>query len=230
MIFHALCHTCKHQHAIDFDPRVGPGSAFSDWTVKHAGHDIDFRWPGRTAKTDPVFASQWAHYLHNADVKVAYAASADYTITLASLASSSTFVAGQESTWISNASNKYLDYLISGKITTGTSPTANTFIRVYVLGSLKDTPTYPDVFDGTDSAETVTNTNILAAMPLGFEGPVASTSNIGYPVHPFSCAMLFGGAVPNSHGLFVTHNTGVALNSTGGNHVLSYTPIYATVT
>src|SRR3990172_6975931 len=35
-----------------------------------------------------------------------------------------------------------------------TTPTASTFIEVHAVGAINDTPTYPDVFDGTDSAQT----------------------------------------------------------------------------
>ena len=91
------------------------------------------------------------------------AASAAYTITLASLATSSTLVAGRESTSVSNTTNLYLDYGIAGLITVGTTPTVNTIIEVWAYGSLNDTPTYPDVFDGTDSAETVTSVAIKQA-------------------------------------------------------------------
>ena len=42
-----------------------------------------------------------------------------------------------------------------------------------------------------------------------------------YPV-----AALFGGTLPAKFVVFVTHNTAVNLNSTGGNHVISITPVY----
>ena len=38
----------------------------------------------------------------------------------------------------------------------------------------------------------------------------------------------FGGVVPKNHGLFVTHDTAVNLNSTAGNHSFSYTGVYGT--
>jgi hypothetical protein len=41
-------------------------------------------------------------------------------------------------------------------------------------------------------------------------------------------ALLFGGVVPRKFVVFVTHNTGVALNATAGNHVIAITPVYAT--
>lgn len=225
----ALCHTCAHQHAIEFDPLAGPGAAFADWLNRHPQHEIDFAYPRRNPARDRR-AESWQGYLHNADVKVAYGSSAAFTITLASLATSATFVAGRESTAVSNTTNKYLDYLVGGKITVGTTPTANTAIRIYGYGSIDDTPTYIDVLDGTDSAETFPNVQVLESLPLiAVLSVVATTSDIPYWASPTSMALRFGGQMPKNFGLFVSHNTGVNLHATGGNHVLSYTGVYATV-
>lgn len=166
-----------------------------------------------------------------ADIKTAYGASAALTITLASLATSSTLVAGRESTAIDNTSNKYLDALVGGKITTGTAPTTAKSILVYVYASLNDTPLYPDVFDGTDSVETVTSTDIRnASLVLAAAMTTDATSDRTYWVRPFSVANCFGGVMPKFWGVFVTHDTAVNLNATGSNHALYYTPVYETVT
>jgi hypothetical protein len=166
-----------------------------------------------------------------ADVKIAYGSSAAMTITLASLATSSTRVAGRESTAINNTSNKYLDYLVAGKVTTGTSPTDAKQIDVWVYASFEDTPTYPDVFDGTDSDETATSAGVLAgALVLAASISTNNTSDRTYWVVPFSVASLFGGRCPKYFGVFVTHDTGVNLNSTGGNQAFWTTPVYETVT
>ena len=67
---------------------------------------------------------------------------------------------------------------------------------------------------------------MLYALKLGASITVpAATSDVAYPVQPFSVAQLFGGIMPQFWGLFVAHNTGVNLNATGGNHVLNYTGI-----
>src|SRR3990167_8212117 len=227
----ALCHPCRHQHNIDFDPAKGPNSAFADWIAKHPEHLIDFTWPERTQKApQPSEDASWLYYAHNADVKVAYAASAAYTIPLASLATDANLLVGREATAASNATNKYLDYLIGGKITTATTPTADKQIEVYAVGAINDTPTYPDVFDGTDSAETVTNSYVkqAACKPLAILG-VTSSSDVGYSFGPTSLALRFGGN-PTAHVLFVVHNTAVNLNATGSNHEIKHTGLYATST
>jgi len=167
-----------------------------------------------------------------ADVKLVYGSWAAVTISLASLATSSTFVAGRESTAIDNTSLLALDYLLSvEKITVGTTPTAGTEIRVYVAG-LVGSAVWPDVLDGTDSAETFTTASILdsSCVLAGRMVCSATTSNVAFPFHPISVASLFGGVCPSKFVVFVAHNTGVNLNSTAGNHVINVLPIYETVT
>lgn len=149
-----------------------------------------------------------------------YAAAAAITMDLANLASSSTFVAGRESSQVDNTSNKYLDAIVRGAISVGTTPTANTEIRVYVWGALVSLATTPiDVLDGTDSAETLTNTGILAALRLAATISVyATTSDVAYPIPAFSVAQALGLAeLPPFWGLFVTHNTGVNLRNNAVN-------------
>lgn len=166
-----------------------------------------------------------------ANVKLAHAASSALTITLASLGTSSTFVAGRESNEVDNSSNLYLDYLIGGKITVGTGPTANTSILVQIIGLLDDAPVWPDVFDGTDSAETVSTTGTLGSIAKVAAAILceATTSDQTRWFGPVSIASLFGGVLPKKFVVFVSHNTGVNLNSTGSNHAIYITPVYATV-
>lgn len=154
---------------------------------------------------------------------ISYAGSwTDYTITLASLASDSNLLAGRESTAVSNTTNLFIDYHIGGLITTGTSPTDERNIEVWVYANVGGATTYLDVLDGTDSNETITSEDIKHAMlQLAAVLPTDSTSDRTYNFGPLSLVSLFG-HVPENHGLFVVHDTGVNLNSTGSNHKLSY--------
>jgi hypothetical protein len=165
-----------------------------------------------------------------ADVKENYPAASDITITLASLASDTNLLAGRESTALDNSSNLYLDYLVSGKITTGTSPTTARSIQVWAVGSWDGT-TWPDVFDGTDSTETITSANHKNSI-CRFIAEMATdaTSDRVYHFGPVSLASAFGGVMPVKVVFFVTHNTAVALNSTAGNHQIRIQPYYETVT
>lgn len=162
-----------------------------------------------------------------ATTTVNYSANTTITMDLASLATSATFVAGRESTQIDNTSNKYIDCLVSGFVSVGTTPTANTTIAIYVYGADTSLATTAlDTLDGTDSAETLTNTGILNALRLGASVAVpAATSDVQYIVLPFSVATLFGGVMPKYWGLFVTHNTGVNLRSTNNTNQFDFVGI-----
>jgi hypothetical protein len=164
-----------------------------------------------------------------ADIKQAYGTATDATITLASLASDTNLLAGRESAEVVNTSTLALDYLVSGKITSGTSPTASRQIEVWAIGSWDGT-NWPDVFDGTESAETITSADIKASVcRLVAVMATSATSNVTYHFGPVSIASAFGGVCPPKFVLFVVHNTAVALNATAGNHQIRLLPCYETV-
>lgn len=169
-----------------------------------------------------------------ADTKVAYAASSDLTITIASLATSSTLVAGQQSTSVDNTSGKYLDYLVSSKITNGTTPTVNTLIEVWAIPKRNDTE-WPDTFGATNAARTVTSRGQLQnyGKLVAQHNVIANTSNNPWEVSNVSLCQALGvpfGASPKEWVLWVVHSTVAALNSTGTNHKISITPVYLTTT
>lgn len=231
----ALCHTCRHQHDIDFDPAKGPGAAFSDWLTKHPGelHDVDFTWPERSGKViQEQDDRKWMSYIHNANVSPNYAATVSPTITLASLAASSTLLSGRESGAISNTVNKYLDFLLAGHYRTGSANLQAGAIRTTVVGSRDDTPNWPDVFDGTDSAEAVS----AQAVYDNVCRIVAETSTDAvqrtWPFGPVALAGFFGGVPPTAFVLFISHSAHTATNvwsATEADHTLRLTGIGATV-
>lgn len=231
----AYCHTCKHRHKIDVHPDEF-GSATMQWEYKHRGHDFEFLSPSRTIEKnfDDLIYNQagrgpwWLDYKHNADIKMAYAADAAFTIDLANLSSSSTWVAGREATSVDNTSNKYLDYFITGKFVSGTSPTSGE-ARIYAIMPQEDTPTWPDVFDGTDSAETVTNTSILDRLPLIWTGGNSTTTNVTYPIiNALTLAQVFG-ICPYMFTIFFTHSQVAALyNNAANTNQIFYKGVYAT--
>jgi len=213
------CWTCEIAHALPTNFAQALASA-EGFFLRHEGHTVDwFEYDG--------LAGLWHS---NADVKPAYASSAAYTITIASLATSATLVIGREGTAVSNTSNLYDDYLVGGKIMTGTSPTVDKEIEISVYGSYADAPTYPDVLDGTDSAETFASINAKRAAVAVIERLfVDATSNVSYAFNPRGIKQAFGGYVPKNHGIFLAHNTAVNLHATGGNHEIIYQGCYNTV-
>lgn len=164
-----------------------------------------------------------------ADLKLAYGTASDVTITLASMATDTNLLTGRESAVIDNSANLFLDYLVSGKITAGTSPTAARSIEVWAVGSWDGT-NWPDVFDGTESAETITSADIKASVCRFVAAmATANTTDRTYHFGPVSLAAAFGGVLPPKVVLFVTHSTGVNLNSTAGNHQIRLQPVFQTV-
>ncbi len=83
--------------------------------------------------------------------------------------------------------------------------------------------------DGTDSAETWTSENVRnAGGKLLLSILVDSTSDRSYDFAGLSVAALFGW-LPGEYVVFVSHDTAVNLNATGGNHEIYYDRIQATV-
>lgn len=151
---------------------------------------------------------------------IAYITSASVFSTdaiLDSLASSSTWLAGYESPTIDNSSTLFLDVALAGRFKANNSaPTAGQ-IRVYV-GALLDDSKYPDVFDGTESAETVTSADIRDSILK--QAAIITTDATANRVYEFalvSIAQLFGGIMPRKWFVFVTHSMVTALNATANN-------------
>lgn len=167
------------------------------------------------------------------NIKIAYPSTSSLTITLASLASDASLLAGEQSDAVSNTSNLYLDYLVAGKITTGTSPTTGKQIEVWAYAQESDgggTPVYPDAITGSNGGATFTSLDIkYASMALIALLNTDSNSNRTYWFKPTSIRSAFGGVVPPKWGIFVVHNTGVALNATGSNQAIYAQPSYLTV-
>ncbi len=161
--------------------------------------------------------------------KINYATASDLSMTLASLASDTNLLAGQESSAVDNTVDGRRDYWVSGKVMTGTSPTASRSIQVWAVGSWDGT-NWPTVFDGTNSAETIPLAEIKNAVcKFVAEMATTSTSNQQYDFGPVLVSSVFGGDIPPKFVLFITHNTGVALNATAGNHQIRVQPVYDTV-
>lgn len=161
------------------------------------------------------------------DIKQKYPSSntAALNITLASLASSSTLIAGNQSDIIDNSSNLDLDHLVSGMFKLGTSPTAAKLIEVWAfapISILSGTSTYPDTLTASAGSRTLTSLNGKAVMMVQLWSiSIEATNGQVYYMPPTSIARAFGD-MPQSWGVFVTQNTGVALDSTSGNHGIWY--------
>jgi len=166
------------------------------------------------------------------DIQLQYAASSNLVVTnLHGLASSQTWVGGWESAAIDNTSNLYLDYLVSGKFVVEGANNQVGQIRVYVVAMLDDS-TWPDVFDGTESAETVTTTSIRDQVcKMGANVAVTADAAATYYFGPFSVANLFGGFCPAKFVVFITGNptttTTAGLESTDTPNQVTIKPVFS---
>lgn len=159
------------------------------------------------------------------DIKLKYPASnADttaFTITLTGLATSSTLVAGRESTAVVNTTNLDADSCVSGLITVGTSPTGGVIeVRGYApLKIASGTATWGKV-TGSDAAVTFDSRNqIISGTVLLWATNVDTTSDRPYYMPPTNILQAFGW-IPPQFGLVVVHSTGVNLNATAANQYL----------
>lgn len=157
-----------------------------------------------------------------------YGTSTTITAAIASLVSDTNLLAGIESSVIDNTSDGFEDIIVSGKATTGTSPTASRQIEVWAVAW--DSNGWPDVFDGTTSSETITSSDIKSVICKAVAiMPTSNTSDRTYSFTGVSLKTVFGGVLPSRVALFIVHNTGVALNATAGNHEFRYQGIYPQV-
>lgn len=153
---------------------------------------------------------------------VSYGAKTDLTWTPASLANATY----DFSAVVDNSSALAIDALVSGKITTGTTPTTGTTITLYLYGE-DGNGQYSAGLSGSDGgtpgAGEQTQLPILAVIP------VDATSNHTYEYGPIAIAQFFGGVLPRKWGVGCINNTAVALHATAGNHVCSYQTVNYTV-
>jgi hypothetical protein len=152
----------------------------------------------------------------------------EISVTLASLASSSSWLAGRASAVVNNTVNKYVDAIVSGEIETGTTPTLNKRLNVYLYTATKivgSVETYPvataTALPGTDAAATFLLQQRDALVLLGSTAVNASTG-IKYSFNGISIREANGGVMPAWWGIFVSHDTAVNLDSTESNSFFYY--------
>lgn len=149
------------------------------------------------------------------EIKDKFSTPAALTITLASLASSTTGV-GRQSTIVDNTTNRYQDILLAVSIKLGTSPTGSKSVQIYLIRDNNDTtPIRDDNAGASDAAFTVLNAPLIGVL---MDKSSPSTGDV-----------LAGNFLINKPGpkwgIAVVHDTGVALDATGSNHVISYTGV-----
>lgn len=149
------------------------------------------------------------------------------TITLAGLATSATLIGGRQSTIVTNVTNRFLDAMVTGQVMTGTTPTAAKTIAVYVFVPIRFAASAfvyatagGTVLGEADAAATFDAEQRSGSVILAGASSTNATSDRSYSFS-FSVAEVVG-YMPLKWGIFVTHDTGVALNATAGNHSFHY--------
>lgn len=149
-------------------------------------------------------------------VKQTLATAAALTKTLASLANGS----GRAATARDNTTNLYTAADIRVQIKTGASGVSSTgYVNVYLLRS-EDGTSYDDAFAGSDAAYTPVNAILLGTM-------VCNANATTY--HKVFSTEELGITLPAKYSIGVQNNTGAALDSTEGSHVIQVREKYLTV-
>lgn len=158
-------------------------------------------------------------------------ASSSLTITLASLAASSTLTVGRCSTEYNNATNLDEVLSVSGKFKTAATNLQAGVIEVWAFAERAD-GTWPELFtstySGTDGGFTVTERNVLIAGARMIAQITTGTTQRDYPFAPVNIAQRLGTGV-RKFALFVTHNAHTSANgwsATGGDFDISVKPFY----
>jgi hypothetical protein len=146
---------------------------------------------------------------------------------LASLASDANLLAGWQTAVVDNTVNLCDDYLWSATIKLGTSPTAAKQIEAWVFEDTDFAGTYLGGFGATSAGLTLAFANqkplLMRNVTTWILDSGVATGSLFLFVN-FSIKSLLG-YVPGHHGLWFVHNTGAALDSTAGNHVITATGI-----
>lgn len=151
-----------------------------------------------------------------ATLKELQATIASIAITLGGLANGS----GRQGTLVDNTTNLYVGAYISVSIKLGTTPIANTTVSIYLIRSDNNTTPIEDDNAGIlDAAWTQDNDVPIMVLVTGAS---PATGNV-----------LSGNVyVPNLGAKFtigVVNNSGVALDATNSNHVISYIGVQETI-
>lgn len=139
------------------------------------------------------------------EIKEKFSTPAGFTITLASLASSTAGV-GRQSTLIDNSTTRYRKVIVYLKVKQGTSPTGSRF--VYVYGIRGDGTIRSDGAGASDAAFTRLNAVELGVL-INKSSPATGDVLTG--------EFVFENPGPE-WGIAIVHDTNANLDSTEGNH------------
>lgn len=153
--------------------------------------------------------------------KPAYSSNAAITITLASLANSTSLSSGyRQSAAVDNTTNLYADAHIYGHVQSNAAPTANLTYSIFLYWSNDGGTTYTNNASGSDAAYTQPDSD--ANMTIGSVA-VLTNVNQAFYFKGFSFCQAAGLLyLPSKWGIIFKNASGQPLTATGANHVISY--------
>ena len=147
------------------------------------------------------------------EIKELFGTATALTISLASLATATDGLVGRQSTLVDNTTARYSKILLSASIKLGTSPTGNRAVYIRLLRSDKQgTDIITDGAGASDAALTAKNARLIGVLTTGAS---PSTGDV------LTDVFVINNPGPE-WGIHIGHDSGVNLDSTGGNHVLRY--------
>jgi hypothetical protein len=150
-----------------------------------------------------------------------YGSPTTINLTLASLASDAGLSTGRTSESVDNIDGLlFVDCLVGGKVTLGTSPTGGQ-VEIWLYGAYNG-----DFSGGATGANAGLTPDHKALLKLLVNiWPIETVTNKVYRWGPYSVANAFGGFMPSRWGVWIVHGTGVNLNATAANHEVVYIPV-----
>ena len=144
-----------------------------------------------------------------ANITNTYATAASVTITVDSLASDASLLAGRQSASIDFTAANYQRVQFGGTIVTGSSATAGSTINVWLVWRKPD-GTWPDGFSTSDANRSVYSQDQLSSYGI----PLASMIVTATASRAYSFNAIVD-ALPAVAAIFAVHNTGAALAASG---------------
>lgn len=150
--------------------------------------------------------------------KIAYAAAATMTITMASKTSGQ----GRRGAAVDNSSNLYIDALVHISILIGTV-TAPAAIYMFAYASANDASSYETGGSSDADWNTLRGDEKLIGRPIAATASTTTFSGVG------SVAEVFGGRLPRNWGIILSQTNCGTLSGTEGNHTKHYQGVTYTV-
>ncbi len=148
-----------------------------------------------------------------ATVKMKYAAKATLTWGMTNPASDANLLIGRQSTAVDNQlSTLYMDVIIGGLFKLHASTAAVGVIEVWAYGSWDEGTNFTADTSGTDGALTLI-AETKALLRLVTVIPTAAVNGDDLFWGPIGLAQIWGGLIPDQWGLWGTHDSGGALQT-----------------